>query len=634
MSISAGFALNAGSVIGCIVGRRMMNFRYSKCSPRLLALALAVGLGTQPKAAETGLAVERQTPTFAEGSGTTATGAHPVIRIASPTQLLQPRSSWRQRMLDYQPRATRKVSLTKKCPDCRPVVEGLDSIMPADVPKVTGPGSAARILGSQQSTPTLAPKPPFAGASWLQRDAQQRDGQATPGKSASDAQDVTGVSQTGKTDSQKSVLSKSPFKLAAMPLGRLPTLDLAPLASSLKQQSAIELENSSAIVGEVAESTGEEYRPVDPEVSSTGDSTAVNQSQLLVAQGSLSGTEVACRAANNWSPSRTLRSRGTTVVNAFCDEDQCSRAAAAAINRFLHTLAAHQEDIGAASALRAYYSRIVIADQLVIVANSIEFAEQQRASQRALVARGVSSSLDTTELDRKHIGLLDKAASLNSRDAQLSKLLMHLSATHFDAAGPGLEVVEIQPQLLNCSALVDYAVATRCDINAWRYLYGQVNEDTAPIIAKMLSTAVGGFSLPLPEVCRLKDLLGGKQRYERLATDMRREIGCVIAAHRDWITKAVIEKCSNLELAYQRKEFADQIVQSWNERIEQLVRLERLGNAQPADLIAARSELLLAQSELASRKLDAKIAEVDLAEAVGGLANRCCQNTPWLVTGY
>lgn len=614
-----------------------MTSKYAKCSRRLLALALAAGLGTHQTAAETIRPASRPAATQEVAEVADSTAARTVIRIASPTQMLNPRSTWRQRALDYQPRKHRAASSTKKCPDCRPVAAAQNSIMPVDVPSVVANSSAPRILDSQESKPTVAPKPPFAGANRLRNYKALSVVSDAASPKHTDPQ-TSQRPQTEATDS--SAARKSPFKLTAMPLGRLPKLDLAPLASTLTPQSDIELEHSHSSVEQYEQSRIGEISPIDRSSSAIEERPTASRmhlatgSQMHSATGTLSGMEVACRAARNWSPSRTLRARGATVVRAFCDEDKCSRTAAAAINRFLHTLAAHQEDIGAASALRAYYSRIVIADQLVLVADSIDFAEQQRASQQALVAGGISSSLDTTELDRKHIGLLDKAASLNSRDDQLSKLLTHLAATHFDAAGPGLEVVDIQPQLLNCSALVDYAVATRCDINAWRYLCSQVNEDTAPIIAKMLSTAVGGFSLPLPEVCRLKELLTGNQRYEQLAADMRREIGCVIAAHRDWITKAVIEKCSNLELAYQRTEFAHQTVQSWEERIEQLTRLERLGNAKPADLIAARSELLLAQSELASRKLDAKVAEVDLAEAVGGLATRCCQNTPWLVTGY
>jgi hypothetical protein len=32
--------------------------------------------------------------------------------------------------------------------------------------------------------------------------------------------------------------------------------------------------------------------------------------------------------------------------------------------------------------------------------------------------------------------------------------------------------------------------------------------------------------------------------------------------------------------------------------------------------------------------MEARTAEIDLAEAVGGISRRCCNGLPWLLTGY
>lgn len=363
-----------------------------------------------------------------------------------------------------------------------------------------------------------------------------------------------------------------------------------------------------------------------------GTGTPVNSLVETAVPTQPSGRQVACLAAQNWTPAHALRARGRTVVRAYCDEDRASRVAAAAINKFMHMQAAHQEDIGAGTALRAYYTRIVLADQMVLLGDSLVFSSDQQGKQTALLDQGVGSNVDGTQFERKRIELLDKAAQLDSKDRRLQQLLEHMANRTFDTTGPGLEVLEVRRQMLDCNSLVEFAFCNRCDLQGWVYLRSQVTKETAPVIAKMLSTATGGFSLPLPPVNRLKDLLA-RNRYAELAADIRGELSCVIQAQREWIEKTVLEKCSNLELAYQRIEFAEQTCQSWNTRLEQLKRLDSLGQAVPESVAAAKAEMIGAQVELASRRLEAKLAEVELSEACGGITQRCCAGQPWLVTG-
>lgn len=345
-----------------------------------------------------------------------------------------------------------------------------------------------------------------------------------------------------------------------------------------------------------------------------------------------SGREIACLTAQNWTPAHALRARGRTVIRAFRNEDKPSRVAAAAVNKFMHMQAAHQEDIGAGTALRAYYTRIVLADQMVLLGDSLVFSSDQQGKQTALRDQGVGSNIDRTQFERKRIELLDKAAQLDSQDRRLQQLLEHMANRPLDTSGPGLEILEIRRQLLDCNSLVEFAYCNRCDLRGTVYLRSQVTEETAPVIAEMLSTATGGFSLPLPPVNRLKDLLI-RNRYVELASDIRGELSCVIQAQREWIEKTVLEKCSNLELAYQRIEFAEQTCQSWDTRLEQLKRLDSLGQAVPESVASAKAEKIGAQVELASRRLEAKLAEVELSEACGGITQRCCAGQPWLVTG-
>lgn len=73
---------------------------------------------------------------------------------------------------------------------------------------------------------------------------------------------------------------------------------------------------------------------------------------------------------------------------------------------------------------------------------------------------------------------------------------------------------------------------------------------------------------------------------------------------------------------------------SWEHRIRQLETLDESGESAAEELATARSSMLEAKADVILRRLDAKIAEIDLAEAVGGISDRCCSGRAWLLTGY
>lgn len=347
----------------------------------------------------------------------------------------------------------------------------------------------------------------------------------------------------------------------------------------------------------------------------------------------LDGHDIACRAARNWIPADILRARAKAVVQAYCEEDDCARRAAAVLSHFLHMQALHQEDIGAASALRAYYTRISLEEQLEIVRQSREYVDQEALRQHAIQDRGLAAGADLSSFDRLRLELEDKRLQLLSQDRQLRCVLAQLAKVDYDMDAVQQEQLEVFECSLDCERLKQLAFANRYDLRGWSYLACHVTPESAPVFAKMLSSLVGGFGLPLPTISGLKAILCPPD-FSCLAANMRHELDLTVETHRQWICQAVDEKCSKLQLAYQRIQLAQQTVDSWEARLAQLERLEETGNGEPAERATANSELLKARSQEVSRRLDAKLAEVDLAEASGGIRDRCCGRQPWLLTGY
>lgn len=346
----------------------------------------------------------------------------------------------------------------------------------------------------------------------------------------------------------------------------------------------------------------------------------------------LDGRMVACRAVRNWTPAQALRARGRTVVEAYREEDECEQSAARSVAEFLNLQACHQEDIAAGSALRAYYTRIALAEQLQLSVESRKLVDQEETKHHTALKGGLSTGADLSGFERRRIEIEDQRIQLQAQDRQLRTLLAQLADSDYEMDAVQQERLDVQANSLDCHKLVSMALHRRYDMRSWTHLTSQVNETSASIFAQVLSTAVGGFGLPLPAVVGLKNLLCPPD-HSQLAANLKRELRLTVETNRRWIEQTVHEKCAKLELAYRRMELAQQTTDSWSERREQLEKLQELGKPLADQMAAAQIGWMQSRGEEIARRLEARLAEVELAEATGELARRCCTGQAWLVTG-
>lgn len=347
----------------------------------------------------------------------------------------------------------------------------------------------------------------------------------------------------------------------------------------------------------------------------------------------IDGRVVACRAARHWPPARALRARGQTVMDAYAEKNQCAQQAASSLANFLNQQACYQEDIGAASALRAYYARIAVQEQLQLSEQSLELIEREQSKNKAALEKGLTTGIDSSAFERRRLEIEDQQLQLRSQERQLRSLLAQLAQIDYDSAAARQEQLDVRTSPLDCQRLQSIALVARCDYRGWSSLASQTSEATAPLIGQLLTTTVGGFGLPLPSITGLKTLLCMSD-LSGLVESLQRELNATADAQRRWICQTVEEKCLKLRLAYRRIELARAVIESWEQRLSQLEQLEQLGNRAVEEQAAARVGLLKSRAEEILRRLEARSAEIDLAEAVGGLSRRCCAGQAWLLTGH
>lgn len=342
----------------------------------------------------------------------------------------------------------------------------------------------------------------------------------------------------------------------------------------------------------------------------------------------LDGRTVACQAACCWPLARLLDERASTICAEASRSHHSEQRTGLLQANFLRRMAARQRDVGAATALRAYYSWIANQEQLKLVAAGIELHGEQLATQSALIQRGVAI-VDPTELQRKRLELRDNQVQLESNERQLAQALLRLTCCSSDPRSAIVEGLEIRPSALPCDQLVAFALQHRQDYLAYVELCQCLDQQSARSIAELLTPLAGGVGLNLLDLsCIEKICLAA--RGSEVQSHVARELRAAVQLQRRLIEQTVCEKCQSLALAYERTEIAVELLATWDERIESLQRLGELGDARGQLLASARAEQLQARSTLVSRQLSAKLAEVDLAEAMGELAPRCCRGEPWL----
>jgi hypothetical protein len=340
---------------------------------------------------------------------------------------------------------------------------------------------------------------------------------------------------------------------------------------------------------------------------------------------------VACQAANEWLPAKQLRQHAHAVQQLYCKEDDCKRQAANAIARFLQLQANHQQDVAAALVLRAYYAKAAIGEQFELLQESEIELQKQRERQSAIQQKGLAAAVDLTALDREAIALNLQRMQLQQRDRQLRQSLNDATCLQYDWDASTVEPLEVREQALDAAYIERFAVGHRHDLLALQYLSSQINNGTAPMLSSVVSSATGMASLPLPKRCLLDRVLG-REDNSVLIKNLNESIAIACETQASAIRREVSEKVIALELAYQKIGLSKEETSSWSIRLEQLRRLAELGDSRPADLVLAQSSLLGAKAIEIERRLEAKLAEIALAEACGGLSARCCQGLAWLVT--
>ncbi|GIW98554.1 MAG: hypothetical protein KatS3mg111_1887 [Pirellulaceae bacterium] len=335
-------------------------------------------------------------------------------------------------------------------------------------------------------------------------------------------------------------------------------------------------------------------------------------------------------AADRSLTAKLLRDRATTLRQLYNRHHEDQRRSAGVLAEFLCAQARHQEDLAAANALRAFYGLLAVAEQMAVLDEAQADLRRRQQQIESLAASGVAVGVEAHQLDRWELRLADNRLELQQRFAQAQMALQGLTNLQLDPVTDAMEVLEVLPTDVDCQALADQALMQRHDLRGWRRLMSCTDEATSRLVAASLGTTAGLGGVVLPDKGML---LGGLLRHtdDCLAQNVRRELRDLLHMHEQAVRTEVLDRCSRLKIAWQRMDTARRMQESWEQQVAQLEELENYGRGRPAELAQAHAELRMARVAWITRRLEARVLEIDLAESVGGLADRCRHGAAWFV---
>lgn len=363
------------------------------------------------------------------------------------------------------------------------------------------------------------------------------------------------------------------------------------------------------------------------EVDGTIEPSMTAAAPVTADAASWTAAQLACRAAQCWGPSRLLLQRAATLEESNGVLRLHSRDSVEAQIQFLKHQAAWQQDLVAAGALKSAFTVLAFDAQLEQAERGLALTAEQSAAADALSAKGIAPS-DPTAMARRRLGIEDQCLQL-LKGRTLARITL-AQLTSLPECNPILvaESLDVQPRCLDCDALIREALSHRSDYRGWQMLATRLDKSNVAAISEIISSTAGNIGL-VEHHPQLVDSLWAKLNAGQILERVRNEIHTVTDLQRRLIESAVCERCNVLKIAYERVITAQELLDSWNQRVAALERLAELGHAQPEALGEAKAKQIEATASLIQRQLEARLAEIDLAESCGGLAQRCCSGEEW-----
>ena len=288
-------------------------------------------------------------------------------------------------------------------------------------------------------------------------------------------------------------------------------------------------------------------------------------------------------------------------------------------------ISAEARNRNAGAALSLYYRILELELKSDVLNSSIAEMDALVKANDVLAAKGFKQATDSHELRKQRIDLEAKRAMLRSGLQKLNAELKNLLAIDPGSAGFILpaDQVKVVPDPLDAEYAVTLGLAIRSDLNLLRAVGNMTDHRTVPAVRQVMVGAVPGLAAVMQTFAPLQLLpfVGTVAKAE--ANALKKQIlGLLIDRERE-AAKDIRTAIEEWTTARELVSIARQRFELNQDRVSDLEKRAKVGQAVELDLRKARLELLQAESDLIGEIAKWKLADVKAREVIGLLCDEC-----------
>lgn len=282
------------------------------------------------------------------------------------------------------------------------------------------------------------------------------------------------------------------------------------------------------------------------------------------------------------------------------------------------------------AALEAFYTIAEAEANLSILEASLAEVDDALAKVKRLRDQGMQVPFDDSEFRRQRLDLIDKQTDLEQKVGQLNAQLVRLLG--LETTNPYARIwptddwkVEVAP--VSMEAAVEEGLTDRPEMQFLASLPRWVNTKTLGVVRQLVAGADGllGSQSKFTGLLQLigSRLCGQRKSNERELVVRRRQLADYTRQRRLEITSEIQQAVRQVETALREIAIAKQRTTTWEQRIDELTRKQRIDESSFAEIATARLKAFQARSDETNRIIRWKIALAKLKESQGKLVLEC-----------
>jgi hypothetical protein len=339
----------------------------------------------------------------------------------------------------------------------------------------------------------------------------------------------------------------------------------------------------------------------------------------------MSAAEAQCRAAQRAVTAHLIDVERELALASMPARSESRIARGLRVHQQLLALRAAQvRNDAAGDALETFYQLAGAEASVAALDRSLAHLRSTLGFLDELRGQGVQPPAEESELRRQELELLSRRAELEWTISRLNGQLRLLTGLCLEGPvriWPDADLIVTREPVDGAQA-VGTAFSSRADLAILRLLSANLEEATMPLVRGALQTRDATLGNVTSGFDRLGQLLRPARGEHEMAA-RRAQLSALLAESERELTAAVYSAAGAVELRQDQAMLAKISLERARQRLGELRQMRDIGQATPFDVAAGEGEVLEAESLLAQRAAEWRIAQTNLRRAMGVLAWEC-----------